>query len=657
VRILLLALAATLVIAAPAEAVPQWLAPVDVGGPSDLSMTGDLAVAPDGTTLVAYTQFVGSFERARARVRRPGQDFAQVLELSPPDRQASATAVAVDQQGNFTVAWTLDDPTTQVRAARLPAGAGAFEPTEIVSSGNASFSPAIAVGGNGTAVIAYKQDNALQAAVRPGASGDFGPATTVSDPNPVAYDVAVDDSGRAVAVWSRNNGAADVVQASERPAGLGFPPPAMALTLSTAATNDHSTEPSLAMAPDGRVIVLWRYAFGTGTPEVRYIEREPNGTWMPASLAASKPSESAHNPDVAIAANGSAIGSWIANPGAGELIQAGVRPPGGAFAGYRNFGATSIGPPDVTSDRAGDTAITWGGSSGEGVFSVRRPAGGDFGGIDTLALGTQGAADPAISLFLQGVALDDQGNATALWRLNSFSSSTFTDIYKIQASSYDAVGPTLDAVSVPGTGTPGGAIGMAATASDRLSSPAISWSFGDGASGSGPAVSHAYGAPGAYSVTVTATDGAGNSTSTSRSVVIAVPGGGGGPPATPRVESPVLVLWGVNRKRIFLLRMKITNVPTGGKAQLRCKGRRCPFRRFSSTKRRNGAITLFKEIKPTRVVGKRKRSFRAGQRLQLRITAPGHIGKVVKYRLRKGRIPSASAPLCLPPGATKPATC
>ena len=68
---------------------------------------------------------------------------------------------------------------------------------------------------------------------------------------------------------------------------------------------------------------------------------------------------------------------------------------------------------------------------------------------------------------------------------------------------------------------------------------------------------------------------------------------------------------------------------------------------------RKGAITIFKEIKPTKVVGKRKRSFRAGQRLQLRVTAPGHIGKVVKYRLRKGRIPSGRN-FCLPPGATKP---
>ena len=223
---------------------------------------------------------------------------------------------------------------------------------------------------------------------------------------------------------------------------------------------------------------------------------------------------------------------------------------------------------------------------------------------------------------------------------------------KLQAVSYDAAAPSLDAVSVPPAGAPGSPIGMAATASDRLSTPAITWNFGDGTTGSGPAVSHAYGAAGAYSVTVSATDGAGNTTSTSRSVVIVAPGGGG-PPATPQIFSPVRVLWGVDKKRIYLLRMKALDVPRGGKVELRCKGKRCPYKRTSSKKRRKGDITLFKEIKPRKVVGKKKRSFRAGQTLQLRITAPGHIGKVLKYRLRKGRIPSGQ-PLCLPVGGNKP---
>jgi hypothetical protein len=126
------------------------------------------------------------------------------------------------------------------------------------------------------------------------------------------------------------------------------------------------------------------------------------------------------------------------------------------------------------------------------------------------------------------------------------------------------------------------------------------------------------------------------------------------PPPTPRIKSPVRVTWGVSGKRIFLLRLKITKVPKGGKAELRCgKAKKCPFKRKSSKKRRGGAITLFKEIKASQIAGKKQRAFRAGQRLELRITAPGFIGKVVRYELKKSKIPSGKE-LCLPLGAKKP---
>jgi hypothetical protein len=53
------------------------------------------------------------------------------------------------------------------------------------------------------------------------------------------------------------------------------------------------------------------------------------------------------------------------------------------------------------------------------------------------------------------------------------------------------------------------------------------------------------------------------------------------------------------------------------------------------------------------VVGKKKRTFRGGQRLELRIIAKGHIGKVLRYKLKTGKIPTGKES-CLPVGATKP---
>ena len=117
------------------------------------------------------------------------------------------------------------------------------------------------------------------------------------------------------------------------------------------------------------------------------------------------------------------------------------------------------------------------------------------------------------------------------------------------------------------------------------------------------------------------------------------------------------VTWGVAGKRIFLLRMQIVKAPKGAKAELRCadkkKGMQCPFNRTSSKKRKKGTITLFKEVKAKNVIGKKKRTFHAGQTLQVRITKKGFIGKVVRYKLQKGKIPSGKD-LCLPPGKKKP---
>jgi hypothetical protein len=63
-----------------------------------------------------------------------------------------------------------------------------------------------------------------------------------------------------------------------------------------------------------------------------------------------------------------------------------------------------------------------------------------------------------------------------------------------------------------------------------------------------------------------------------------------------------------------------------------------------------------KRSRPPRWSAKKSRSFRAGRRLELRVTAPGFIGKVVRYKLKKGNIPSGRQ-LCLPPGKKKPRKC
>ena len=148
-------------------------------------------------------------------------------------------------------------------------------------------------------------------------------------------------------------------------------------------------------------------------------------------------------------------------------------------------------------------------------------------------------------------------------------------------------------------------------------------------------------------MTVTARDGVGNATSRTAPVLVAAP------PPPPRIDSSVSVKWGRKGKFVYLVAMRVPGPPAGAKVELRCKGKKCPFKKRTFTKRRRGAIRVFKELKPAKVVKKKSRTFRRGQRVQVRIVADGFIGKVVNYKIPKKGTPSGKI-RCLPIGATEP---
>lgn len=130
------------------------------------------------------------------------------------------------------------------------------------------------------------------------------------------------------------------------------------------------------------------------------------------------------------------------------------------------------------------------------------------------------------------------------------------------------------------------------------------------------------------------------------------------PPAAPArpITSVVSTQWGFRGRQVFLIGLAVRTPPRGARVELRCapaKGSPCPFRRRATTRRTGRAITLLERIPKARAARTRARTFRAGHTLQVRITAPGRIGKVVVFRLRKGVVPKGRQ-RCLPPGERTP---
>jgi hypothetical protein len=113
--------------------------------------------------------------------------------------------------------------------------------------------------------------------------------------------------------------------------------------------------------------------------------------------------------------------------------------------------------------------------------------------------------------------------------------------------------------------------------------------------------------------------------------------------AFPQLTANVSSGWTVRGSRVTIDRLLITSGRADMRVELRCSGKHCPLHRKTAAKPRGGRVNVLSAIKRYR------HRFRAGQTLEIRVTAPGRMGKVVRYPLKRAKTP-VGITLCLEPG-------
>jgi PKD repeat protein len=204
--------------------------------------------------------------------------------------------------------------------------------------------------------------------------------------------------------------------------------------------------------------------------------------------------------------------------------------------------------------------------------------------------------------------------------------------------------PVASISATPATPVAQDTVMFAAAASDPDGSVAsIGWDLnGDGifTDAVGPVASAVFPAPGVYPVAIAVTDNSGATTVASEGVTVAA--------RPPTLMSPFpivrLTVRGTPRG-VRVLRLGV-QAPPGSRVVVRCIGRGCG-RRNEVRVARTGRALRFTGV---------QRRLRAGVVLEVRVTAPGRIGKYTRFRLRRGAPPSR-VDLCLPPGGAGPAPC
>jgi hypothetical protein len=283
-------------------------------------------------------------------------------------------------------------------------------------------------------------DPVVRAMVRP-AGGQWSAPVPVSgsgDGDLDAPQVAVNARGDAVAVWSAGIGSTGAVRVSARPAGGAWSDPHV---ISEGAVYGGGQD--VAIDAQGNATVIWSEIVGDEDPSwlVRAASRPSGGNWSePENLSESA---LAASPRLAVDPEGDVTAVWlgtaprIVGPGVVNVVRSSRRPAGGEWdpasvALSSEEGTASAEAPQVAVDAQGNATAVWASLSGGSYVAqtARRAAGGDWGDPSTLGSGHSAQ-----------VAVDPQGNATAIWASTTASSSTVLSSGRTAAGQWSAPAP------------------------------------------------------------------------------------------------------------------------------------------------------------------------------------------------------------------------
>jgi hypothetical protein len=484
---------------APAAAQAGWLPAVDLSAKSESALNPEPQIAVDGSggALAVWPQLNLS-SVIQASTKTAGGAWGPSVNIGPAN--SVTPRVAMNAAGDAVAIWIRYGSQLTIEATtRTPDGSWAPRKTLGIAGYPGDLDVAIDPIGHATAVwtrMTDASDYVIEGSSK-SPDGAWEPPVAISEGGSNSWDpkVAVDATGRAVAVWYRFDDSGDaVVQAAEKRVGQAWSE-AEDLTDGSA----DAVFPQVAVSTE-RAVVLWQQ-----DEVVEGAIKAAGGAWE-EPMEISAPNSAV--PHLAMDPAGNAIAIWVHEPVEGLTAETAALPVGGDWSepvtvADRLAGAAA--PPEVAVDPAGRAMATW--TAWTGATSAVEAASGTVAGNwnEPVTISPPGKWASAPQ-----VAMDSGGNAAAVWRGET-----------VQAAVFDVTRPELRSVSIPAVARAGRPVAFAASPFDAWSLVnQVSWTFGDGSTATGASAAHAFKETGRFQVTVTATDAAGHSTTASGEIEI-----------------------------------------------------------------------------------------------------------------------------------------
>jgi len=369
-----------------------------------------IAFDNNGSALAVWVQKDGVHTNIRAnRFNGSAWGTAELIEADNGD--AFWPQIALDNNGNALVVWAQDDGSrTNIMANRFNGSAwGTAELIETDNAGDALW-PQIAVDDSGNAIAVWVQKNGtrynIQANRFDGSAWGIAELIETDDAgNALWPQIAFDNNGNALAVWTQDDGSRTNIMAN-RFGGSGWESAGL---IETDNAGD-ALWPQIAFDSSGKAIAVWAQSDGA-----RYNIRANrfNGvTWGTVERVETDNTRDAFGPQIAVDNNGNALVLWGQYDGSRTNIRANrFNGADWGIAGLieTNNAGNAFGP-QVTFDISGNAFAVWVQNDGTRYnIQANRFDGSAWGNAELIE------ADNAGDAFRPQIALDNNGNAIAVW--------------------------------------------------------------------------------------------------------------------------------------------------------------------------------------------------------------------------------------------------
>ena len=275
--------------------------------------------------------------------------------------------------------------------------------------------PVLAMNGSGNAVAIWPQSNGVTTHLyaKNYIAGTGWAVTntlieTESTYSAFSQDLAMNANGCAVAIWLQADGTRNNLWTNRAVTGTTWSAPAL-LESSTEAINGYPW-PQVAINNSGNAIAIWIQSDGI-TNNI-YANRYISGTgWAGAELVENDDAEWSMNyaPQVALDNSGNATAVWVQNDGTWDNIYANRYISGTGWAGRQLLEATggNAGSPQIAIDNLGNAMAVWSQDPSPSIYANRYVSGTGWAGAVEIDTGV-GASVPQ-------VAMNNSGNAVAVW--------------------------------------------------------------------------------------------------------------------------------------------------------------------------------------------------------------------------------------------------